>query len=68
MTRRRHRRFAPSLAGAASRLEDRVVLSTVGLVANPAPLQDPSGPGNPGNGAVGPEYPTSPTPTPRPIA
>jgi hypothetical protein len=42
MTRRRHRRFAPSLAGASSCLEDRVVLSAAGSVATPAPPLPPT--------------------------
>jgi hypothetical protein len=54
MTRRRHRRFAPSLAGASSCLEDRVVLSATGPLATAAAIQGPASPGTPGNGAVGP--------------
>jgi hypothetical protein len=54
MTHRRRRRFAPSLAGATSCLEERVVLSAVSLVANQAPIKGPGCPGTPPNGSVPP--------------
>jgi hypothetical protein len=47
MTRRRHRRFAPSLAGSTSCLEDRVMLSAlngeVAQAVHPLPVPQPGG-------------------------
>jgi hypothetical protein len=62
MTRRRRHRFAPSLTGATSCLEDRVVLSAVGSMAGAVVHQTPGSPTTPGNGSVPPIIADPPAP------
>jgi hypothetical protein len=64
ITRRRRHRFAPSLTAAASRLEDRVVLSAVGSLASAAVYKSPGSPTPSVNGSVGPIVADPPAPGP----